>query len=78
MAEIKNRKVVDETHAVPDRKGGGILKRLVWVDEKTGLVSKYSLVYVNHMIHALDNGVFSALTTTMAIIICTTWVKQRR
>lgn len=56
MAEIKNRKVVDETHAVPDRKGGGILNRLVWIDVKTGLVSKYSLVYVNHMIHALDNG----------------------
>ncbi len=56
MAVMKTRKVVDETHAVPDRNGGGILKRLVWVDEKTGQVSKYSLVYINHMIYALDNG----------------------
>lgn len=56
MAVSKTKKTVDETHTLPNRMGGGILKRLVWVDEKTGIVTKYSLVYINQLLYALDNG----------------------
>ena len=56
MSKTKTIKVFDETHHLPKRLGGGILKRLIWVDEKTQKVTKYSLVYINHMLYANDNG----------------------
>lgn len=56
MSASKTKKVIDDTHVVPPKMGGGILRRLLWVDVKTGKVSKYSLVYINPLIYALDNG----------------------
>jgi hypothetical protein len=28
----------------------------VWVDEETGRISRYNLAYINHKLHAGDNG----------------------
>ena len=28
----------------------------VWVDERTGEVTRYNLAYINHSIYGLDNG----------------------
>lgn len=53
MAEIKT---VDETHKISDKRGNGKLRREIWVDEITGRVTRYNLAYINHSLHAGDNG----------------------
>lgn len=53
MPEIKT---VDETHKIADRRGNGKLRREIWIDEATGRVSRYNLAYINHGLHAGDNG----------------------
>ena len=53
MADVK---VIDESHKISDKRGNGKLRREVWVDEVTGKVTRYSLAYINHSIHADDNG----------------------
>lgn len=52
MAE---RKIVDDTHIIPKRRGNGQLRREVWVDD-AGKVTRYNLAYINHQLHHGDNG----------------------
>ena len=49
------RKVGDERHYVPKSKGGGLLRREIWADER-GRVVRYNLAYINHGLYAGDNG----------------------
>src|SRR5208283_2929480 len=49
------RKAVDERFYLSSAKGGGMLRREVWVDRR-GVVARYNLAYINHRIHAGDNG----------------------
>lgn len=49
------RKAVDERFYLSSVKGGGMLRREIWVDRR-GLVARYNLAYINHLIHAGDNG----------------------
>ncbi|MCB1887829.1 MAG: hypothetical protein KDH20_09505 [Rhodocyclaceae bacterium] len=49
-------KVVDEIHKISDRRGNGKLRREVWVDERTGQVTRYNLAYINHSLCTADNG----------------------
>jgi|SRR5580700_2903443 hypothetical protein len=49
------RKAVDEQLYPPRAKGGGILRREIWVDAHGGVV-RYNLAYINHVLHAGDNG----------------------
>ena len=49
------RKAVDERFYLSSAKGGGILRREIWVDRR-GRVVRYNLAYVNHLIYAGDNG----------------------
>jgi hypothetical protein len=49
------RKAVDERFYLSSAKGGGMLRREIWVDG-TGRVVKYNLAYINHLIHAGDDG----------------------
>jgi hypothetical protein len=49
------RKVVDERLYLSKSRGGGVLRREVWVDAG-GLVVRYHLAYVNHLVYAGDNG----------------------
>jgi hypothetical protein len=53
---MADRKVIDETHRISDKRGNGKLRREVWVDEETGRISRYNLAYINHKLHAGDNG----------------------
>jgi hypothetical protein len=53
MAE---RKVIDEVHKISDKKGNGQLRREVWVDVRTGWVTRYNLAYINHRLYQRDNG----------------------
>jgi len=48
-------KAVDEQHYPPRAKGGGILRREIWVDSQ-GCVVRYNLAYVNHVLYSGDNG----------------------
>ena len=50
-----NRKVIDEVHKIPDRRGNGQLRREVWVDER-GKVVRYNLAFINHRLYQGDNG----------------------
>lgn len=52
MAEIK---VSDDSWSLSTKKGNGVLRREVWVDEQ-GRVVRYNLAYINHKIFQSDNG----------------------
>jgi hypothetical protein len=52
---MADRKIIDDRHALSKRKGGGSLRREVWVDED-GKVSRYNLAYINHEMYQGDNG----------------------
>ncbi|MBZ0092950.1 MAG: DUF6516 family protein [Sulfuricellaceae bacterium] len=52
---MADRKSIDESHKISDRRGNGRLRREVWVDEQ-GQVSRYNLAYINHGLHRGDNG----------------------
>jgi hypothetical protein len=52
---VRLRKAVDEQHYPPRAKGGGILRREIWVDAH-GCVARYNLAYINHALYARDNG----------------------
>lgn len=49
------RVLVNEALAIHKSKGNGILKRWIRVNEDDE-VTRYSLAYINHNIHAEDNG----------------------
>lgn len=53
MAE---KKTVDESHKISDKRGNGKLRREIWVDEETGRVTRYNLAYINHGLYQGDNG----------------------
>ncbi len=52
---MSDRKLVDEVHHISKRKGNGLLRREVWVDDN-GRVSRYNLAYINHELSTVDNG----------------------
>lgn len=52
---MADKKLVDETHRIAQKRGNGLLRREIWVDGK-GNVTRYNLAYINHAIHAGDNG----------------------
>ena len=53
MADVRT---VDETHKISDKRGNGKLRREIWIDESSMEVTRYNLTYINHDLHAGDNG----------------------
>jgi hypothetical protein len=49
------RKIADDVHVLPRKRGGGILRREVWVDGQ-GRGVRYNLAYINRELHQGDNG----------------------
>jgi hypothetical protein len=49
------RKAVDERFYLSSAKGGGMLRREIWVDRR-GRVVRYNLAFINHLIYAGDDG----------------------
>jgi hypothetical protein len=49
------RKAIDEQFYPPRAKGGGILRREIWVDTH-GRVVRYNLAYINPVLYSRDNG----------------------
>ncbi len=52
---MPDRKIIDESHKISDKRGNGQLRREVWVDRR-GKVTRYNLAYINHPLHQGDNG----------------------
>ncbi|HTP64139.1 MAG TPA: DUF6516 family protein [Geobacteraceae bacterium] len=52
MPEIK---LYDERHRISRKRDNGLLRREVWVDHR-GVVTRYNLAYINHLIFSGDNG----------------------
>lgn len=52
---MADRKIVDDTHHITQKRGNGQLRREIWVDAQ-GQVTRYNLAYINHGLHAGDNG----------------------
>lgn len=52
---MADKKVIDEVHHIARKRGNGQLRREVWVNAE-GRVTRYNLAYINHAIHASDNG----------------------
>ncbi|MCS6785621.1 MAG: DUF6516 family protein [Thiobacillaceae bacterium] len=48
-------KLIDETFILSRKRGNGLLRREVWVDEH-GRVVRYNLAYINHAIYSGDHG----------------------
>ena len=51
MAEMK---IVDNFFAVSRKRGNGIVRYEIWQDN--GVVTRYNLAYINHLIYTGDNG----------------------
>jgi hypothetical protein len=49
------RKAVDERFHLSSSKGGGMLRREIWVDRR-GQVVRYNLAYIHHLIYGDGNG----------------------
>ena len=52
---MADRKIVEDTHHITQKRGNGQLRREIWVDMQ-GRVTRYNLAYINHALHAGDNG----------------------
>ena len=52
---MPDKKLIDEQHIISSKKGNGILRREVWVDNK-GAVTRYNLAYINHQLFSGDSG----------------------
>ncbi|MDP1659816.1 MAG: DUF6516 family protein [Methylotenera sp.] len=52
---MSDKKLIDESHVISAKKGNGMLRREVWVDDK-GKITRYNLAYINHQIFNGDNG----------------------
>lgn len=52
MAETKIR---GDRHSISRKRGNGQLRREVWIDDR-GVVTRYNLAYINHLVFSGDNG----------------------
>ncbi|MDF1613805.1 toxin-antitoxin system TumE family protein [Desulfurivibrio dismutans] len=51
---MPEKKVIDRTFAISRKRGNGILRYEIW--ETAGVVTRYNLAYINHLIYSGDNG----------------------
>lgn len=52
---MADRKLINESHIISTKKGNGILRREVWINDK-GEVTRYNLAYINRRLFSGDNG----------------------
>lgn len=48
-------KIYDERHRIARKRGNGVLRREVWVDDR-GIVTRYNLAFINHALFSGDHG----------------------
>ena len=49
-------KVVDERFYLSQARGGGMLRREIWGDDRQKRIARYNLAYINPAIYPGDNG----------------------
>lgn len=74
---MPERKIVDDSFSISRKRGNGILRREVWVDD-AGRVVRYNLAYINHALYVGDNGRVLGYATPMAIITVIAWAWSNR
>ena len=52
---MPDKKLIDESHVISTKRGNGMLRREVWVDER-GKITIYNLAYINSQLFSGDNG----------------------
>lgn len=52
---MADKKLIDEQHVISTKKGNGIIRREVWVDDQ-GNITRYNLAYINPQVFNEDNG----------------------
>ena len=52
---MADKKLIDESHVISAKRGTGMLRREVWVDER-GRITRYNLAYINSQLFSGDNG----------------------
>ncbi len=52
---MSETKLHDERHKISRKRGNGLLRREVWVDQH-GKVTRYNLAFINHTLFGGDNG----------------------
>ncbi len=52
---MADKKLIDDTYKISEKRGNGQLRREVWVDER-GHVTRYNLAYINQRLYQRDNG----------------------
>ena len=52
---MPDKKLIDESHVISTKRGNGMLRREVWVDER-GKITRYNLAYINAQLFSGDNG----------------------
>ena len=52
---MSDKKLIDESHVISAKRGNGMLRREVWVDER-GKITRYNLAYINAQLFSGDNG----------------------
>ncbi len=52
---MPDQKLIDESHVISAKRGNGMLRREVWVDEG-GKITRYNLAYINAQLFSGDNG----------------------
>lgn len=54
-AKNAERKIIDESHRISEKRGNGQLRREVWGNSQNK-VTRYNLAYINHRLYTDDNG----------------------
>lgn len=51
---MSETKIIDRSFAVSRKRGNGTIRYEVW--QNNGVVTRYNLAYINHLIYSGDNG----------------------
>ena len=52
---MSEKKIRDDRHIIPNKRGNGQLRREAWADQE-GNITRYNLAYINHRLYPGDNG----------------------
>jgi hypothetical protein len=52
---MADRKVIDDSRQITQKRGNGLVRREVWTDQH-GRITHYNLAYINRSVFQKDNG----------------------
>jgi len=69
---MSETKVPDEMHKISRKRGNGVLRREIWIDN-LGIVTRYNLAYINFLSSVVIMAGFWDTTINTVIIIGISW-----